>query len=709
MMGLTVNTKADIGGPYRPEDGAPEGFRIVARENCGVPGMQPHKLRGSDKPAADGTEDPLVSSNVADNWDRAVVYRFDGLDPQAAYKLRVAIPATPGIQMQVTANGNWLVNPPRPPMFRPEATYESGTEPIHLQFDLSAETVKGGKLELRFANRAGRAAAVSLIELWADRPVTLAPVFSGPHFLGYDAVEKSVWKPIRFENRPFFVMTYSSAAKHRKGGTYSRFAYEAKLSGALAPIWEDDTFSLEDNDHWGSVAEWGYHTPVDGACKQDCYTSRRNWYDGRLAAIRAEGKKFISFTGHAWLEPYAATWGADVITTEWGAGSPCVQARLALLRGAARQNGIPFTTQTSPWYGGGLVIYEDGEGDDVPRMGHSAYFMARTWYLSWLAGAACTTPEAAQMMFFHRRPEQKGVDVWSKAVIGNDQPEDKRFTLTPTGLQAKQLVSLIGKHPDIGIPYTPFALIMDEYAGFNVTPGVGEVKPWFRLAPTAGDLQMATFLDSVFPRTILYERKDIFSESRLMVNAPYGETFDILLSTVGTKVLNTYPVAILLGDHQLTPDFRKTLLAYLGAGGHVVMDQKLAGQLGPDLNTFRAAGRIWIEPFAQDTKSVNDLMERLAKLYLPIEVKGDIQYTINRTSTGWLVGLFDNKGAWKEGKGPVLFSKKPQHVTLAPAKGGIRSALEWCDGKELPVADNRVTLDVPPGGVRIVELREKTK
>jgi hypothetical protein len=90
-------------------------------------------------------------------------------------------------------------------------------------------------------------------------------------------------------------------------------------------------------------------------------------------------------------------------------------------------------------------------------------------------------------------------------------------------------------------------------------------------------------------------------------------------------------------------------------------------------------------------------------------VKGDIQYTINRTPTGWLVGLFDNKGAWKEGDGPVLFSKKPQTVTLSPKEGVIRSALEWCDRREIPVVDNRVTLDVPPGGVRIVELRDEMK
>ncbi len=712
MLSLTVAARADIGGIYRVEDGPPKGFQLVARENCGVPGLQPHKVRGSDRvllPAEEGTDNPFASSNVADNWDRAVVYRFEGLDPHATYKLRVGIPVSPGCQQQISANGNWLGTPPRPPLFRPAATFTAGTEPLHLEFDLSAETVKTGKLELRFANRAGHAAVVSLIELWADRPVTLAPVSSGPRILAYEVLEKSVWKPIKFENRSFFFMCYGGVKNHRKGGPYSRFAYEAALQGVLSPVWEDQTFSLEEKSHWGSVEEWGYHTPVDGASKPDCYASRRNWYDGRLASTRAEGKQFISFTGHAWLEPYAALWGADMITTEWGAGSPSVQARLALLRGAARQNEIPFSTQTSPWYGGGLVIYEDGEGDDVPRKGHSAPFFARTWYLSWLSGAACTTPEAAQMMFFHRRPEQKGVDDWTKTPIGNDQPEDKRFTLTPTGLQAKEFVRLIGQHPDIGIPYTPFALIMDEYAGFNVNPGVGQVSPWFRLAPTAGDMEMATFLDAVFPRTILYQRGDTFSESRLMVNAPYGETFDILISTVDTPVLNAYPVAILLGDHQLNPEFRKTLLAYLGAGGHLVLSQQLAGQLGADLAAFRDAGRLWIEPFARDARSVSDLMDRLAKRYLPIEVKGDIQYTINRTPTGWLVGLFDNKGAWKEGTGAVLFSKKPQTVTLAPVEGSIQSALEWCENKELAVADNHVTLKVPPGGVRIVELRETIK
>jgi hypothetical protein len=709
LLCLTAVTSADVGGPYNPEDGPPEGFELVARENCGVPGMQPHKVRGSDKSAGDGTDSPLASYNVADNWDRAVVYRFEGLNPQAAYKLRVAIPATPGNKQQMTANGRWLGAPPRPSLFRPEANYTPGTEPLHLEFDLSSETVKGGELELRFANREGSHAVVSLIELWADRPVTLAPVFSGPRILGYNALEKSVWRPIKYEGRPFFFMVYGNLKDHRKGGAHSRFAYEAALQGAYSPIWEDETLTFHDKDHWHGVEEWGFHTPVDGATKPDCHTNRRNWFDSRLAATRAEGKKLFSLNGHVWLEPYAAAWGADLISTEWGAGSRAVQARLALLRGAARQNCIPFSTQTSPWYGGGLVIYEDGEGDETARKGHSAPFFSRTWHLAWLSGAACTTPEAAQMKFFHRRPEQKWVDPWNKTPIGNDQPEDKRFKLTPTGLKAKEFVSLIGKHKDIGIPYTPFALIMDEYAGFSLNPGMGGVSPWFRLAPTAGDMETATFLDSVFPGTVLPKRGDQFSESRMMVNAPYGETFDILLSNAGTDVLSTYPVAVLLGDHQLTPEFRKTLLTYLGSGGHVVLNLLLAGQLGADLATFRDAGRLWIEPFTKDERSVNELMSRLAQLYLPIDVKGDIQYTINRTPTGWLVGLFDNKGAWKEGDGPVLFSKKPQTVTLSPKEGVIRSALEWCDRREIPVVDNRVTLDVPPGGVRIVELRDEMK
>jgi hypothetical protein len=511
------------------------------------------------------------------------------------------------------------------------------------------------------------------------------------------------WNPVPFENRPFFFLTYDKVSLHKPGSIHGRFAYEAELQRVLTPVWKFEDFSLARDGSWAGVAEWGYGIALDGESKFDCYESRRRWFGKRLEEARRAGKKFHSFTGHEWLEPYAALWGADRLTTELGAGSPCVQARVALVRGAARQRGIPFALQTSPWYGGKIPHYEDGEGEEVSRRGHSAPFQARTWYLAWLGGAAYVTPEACQLALFHRLPEQK--DTKPAPPITPDQPLEKRFKLSPLGARAQQFVRVIDAHPERGVPFTPFALILDQYAGFHVNPGPGAVRPWWRLEPTAGDLETATFLNGIFPGTILYKNTDRFSEARLMVNAPYGESFDLLLSDVEPRLLGQYPVAILLGDHALTPQLRATLLTYLSGGGHVVLNQRLAGQLGPDLERFRSAGRVSIEEFARTEHSTHELMRGLAETHLPLRITGDVQYTVNRTATGWIVGLIENKGAWREENGNMILNPQIHpEVTITLKTGTLAAAREWVREQDSPVTKNSTTLSVPGGEVRIVEL-----
>lgn len=690
-----------LGREYQPDSGKPEGFLLVTREDCGRPGSQPHKLRGSDSPSAPAeieAANELETKNRADNWDRAVVYQFEGLDPAPAYKLRLVLPPGSG-WLHILADRKLLNRADKDG--RPTHSFPIPAKaPVYWEFDLPSTLFTDGKLELRFSNREGHHAVVSLIELWADREVKLqsteAPI------PGYEELARGPWNPLRLENRRFFFRCYDRISYHKRHSIYGRFAYEAKLQGVLDPIWEWENFSLLDEANRTGIAEWGFNTSPDGETKYDAYESRRQYFDRNFHQARKDGKRFESFTGHGWLEPYAAEWGADIIITEFGAYSPCVQARMALARGASRQFSVPFATQTSPWYKG-ITFYEDGEGDEVARGGHSSWFQARTWYLTWLGGAVFACPEGAQLSMFQRPPELRGKP-YSVPVVDPKAPEDKRYKLSSTGERAKQFVRLINEHTDIGIPYTPFALVLDHYAGFQVMPGAGEIYPWWRLKPTPGDMETALMLDTVFPRTVLFKPGDVFSESRLLVNSPYGESFDIVHSNIDAAKLAAYPVAILLGDHALTPEFRATLASYLKGGGFLVLNQRLAGQLGPDIERFRGMGRVLVEEFLRDARSARELMDKLSARYLPLTIEGDIQYTINRTKSGWLVGLIENKGKWKEEKGPVLVNgPKLRPVKIATRQGRIRGATEWVESKTIPGGES-VTIEVPAGDVRIVEL-----
>lgn len=693
---------------------APDGCRLIAREECGRPESQPHKVRGSDRELKGDAErpagSPFATCNVADNWDRAVVYQFDGLDPAARYSIRVGMPPQRGFP-NVLANRSYvyLMKASRAPHETPGLSESIDPKVPHLlEFELPKEIASTGKLEIRVATPRGWPAFVSLIELWADRAVTLAPPLASPPTPEHRVLAKTAWNPVPVDGRRFFFRCYDDIAKHRPGGRYARFAEEAKIQGLLDPSWEWPNFSLADSANRVGIYEWDYHHPVDGETKFDCYESRRQFFLQNLLPAKAAGKPFDSFTGHGWLEPYAAEWGADLLVTELGAGSPCVQARIALLRGAGRQWGIPFATQTSTWYGGMLTMYEDGEGEDRPHPGHSSWFQARTWYLSWLAGCLYACPEPAPLNFFHRPPEFRGKPFHAGDAISNAAAADRRFKLSPTGERAKEFLAVTHRVPDVGIPYAPIGLIVDHYAGPHVEPNGRRFEPWWRLEPTPGDMEIARFLDEVYPKTIIFQqgpKPDPYNELRMMANSPYGESFDLLLSTVKPELLKLYPVAVLLGDHQLDTTFRQCLLDYVRGGGHLVVNQRLAGQLGADLDGLRQAGRIWVEEFSRTPAATRDLLDRLTRLYVPIEVKGDVEYTLNRTATGWIVGLIENKGRWKEPKGPVLTNAAiSPTITIHPRAGRITAARERVEEKDVAVADNRVAVRVPPGDVRIVEL-----
>jgi hypothetical protein len=108
------------------------------------------------------------------------------------------------------------------------------------------------------------------------------------------------------------------------------------------------------------------------------------------------------------------------------------------------------------------------------------------------------------------------------------------------------------------------------------------------------------------------------------------------------------------------------------------------------------------ERFVEETSR---LLGRLCAEYLPVRVSGNIQYTLNRTRTGWLIGLFNNEGATKTHITPVAIDPSKSQRVKVRAKGeNIRSAREWCEEKEVPVRGGEATAEVPSGEVRIVEL-----
>jgi hypothetical protein len=90
----------------------------------------------------------------------------------------------------------------------------------------------------------------------------------------------------------------------------------------------------------------------------------------------------------------------------------------------------------------------------------------------------------------------------------------------------------------------------------------------------------------------------------------------------------------------------------------------------------------------------------------PIRVVGDVEYLVNRSSTGWLVTMLNNNGVFKPQQGLAQVDRNA-YVTARIDLGAtqIQSGVEWLSGEKLTVQNKNVAVRIAPGGVAIVELR----
>lgn len=563
------------------------------------------------------------------------------------------------------------------------------------------------------------------------------------------------WKIRRWDERyPFIFLSYAGDWNNTK---YQRVAQECKEQRLLTPTWQDPAFHHPVE---SKATEWGHREKPEGATRRECYEWMKKAYMDMIAPAVKARKPFYSLTSQSFFSVYGALWGCDMVGLEPGQNCNAMQAKMAFLRGGARQNGKPMYVQPSQWYRGTTPIYMAGVDDTFAHSfdkvaalkiyneqkrlrtlngGHSASLLSRMWYAAWLSGAAVVCPEACQENFFCGDEKENA-----------KSPPDQRIPLSPLGRRAQKFVELTEKHPDRGIPYTPFALLLDQYCGFNGFQ-LTQPRPWNVMTPHLEDREISLFLDTIFPKSMMLDLitgMDDEPEERRLVRSPYGDTFDVLLSNTRQDLLNGYPAVICLGEHEFLPETVEILRSYLAAGGRLFLTHAHAAQLGERLDNLKRAGRLelfgltqaeippqvdvkrWFTTPYWGTNAViraarkqglellpyekhfvaeaTRLMDGLCEEYLPVRVTGDVEFTLNWRSTGWIVGLINNEGVTKGPLTPVMIdNSKTQTVTIKLKQGPLRSAHEWCANKDLPVSEDSATLTVPPGEVRIAELVSK--
>jgi hypothetical protein len=89
---------------------------------------------------------------------------------------------------------------------------------------------------------------------------------------------------------------------------------------------------------------------------------------------------------------------------------------------------------------------------------------------------------------------------------------------------------------------------------------------------------------------------------------------------------------------------------------------------------------------------------------VPVKVVGDVEYLINRTANGWVVTLLNNNGVFKTQQGMAQVDRSA-YVTATISLSKMKSAIDWISDSELKIDSGKATLQIPPGGLAIVEIQ----
>jgi len=139
-----------------------EGFHVIRYDDCGAPDRQPHVVSGSvwtfEESRASG---PLSARTVAFDG-QSLLMRYEGLAPNARYRLRVEYVTERDQARTQTLDAAGVA-------IHGELKLPQG-DPQTFEYDVPSQAVAGGKLELAFRRAVGPNAVVSEVWLLSDVP-----------------------------------------------------------------------------------------------------------------------------------------------------------------------------------------------------------------------------------------------------------------------------------------------------------------------------------------------------------------------------------------------------------------------------------------------------------------------------------------------------------------------------------------------------------
>lgn len=285
---------------------------------------------------------------------------------------------------------------------------------------------------------------------------------------------------------------------------------------------------------------------------------------------------------------------------------------------------------------------------------------------------------------------------------------------------------------------------------------------------------MQEYVFSAYYPIIPRSQRPLTATSETFVPSVLGDIYDVIYAYPDAKkwtTIDTYPVVIVTGDIPITQAEGERLVKYVENGGTLVVTQ---GQFsGPGAAALKlpatgavaeATGFIWLDSQSapsqryrfkpitaggegsrvlaktEDGKAICTAFDRgkgrliyfsvpmglgidrsvhpvfprllahLSRSLMPVEVAGDVEWSVNQTEKGYMVTLLNPYGQDKTQQGiqPTDYRENRTVTirTVKPVKSAVDRLLPT-DALKVEAADkgSRVTLIVQAGAVRVIELK----
>lgn len=476
--------------------------------------------------------------------------------------------------------------------------------------------------------------------------------------------------------------------------------------------------------------------------------------------IPAQSTSSISFA-HA-----LTNWGVNLLGMETAAVMPMTGMRIAFTRGAARQFGGTFLYYHAPNFGDTATTFTRAQNFAGPdhfyhsrygaTMGPSLSWYRKNYYLYYMAGASAIYLEQGHDQFFKPGPGEHPFQlnplgrITDEFVQFAEKHPDRGTPYTPLAF----LLDPAHGFEMTDYPHWPFEVSQID-RGDRALRELFGVAYWPALVMEgeAATADRQSFISGIFGDVF-----DVLTATDA-TDAMNGEK----------SPLNAYRAVVIGGRMEWSPAWIKNVSDYVRNGGTVVLNaaqikgvpQQLLGVRFTN-ETAEAASARCVSP-GEETHDLSGQMFRYEKVELrgakllmkapngdplvtvntvgkgsvvlsalpdwlgidermtpfaahmlahvfadatPVKVDGDVEYLVNRTSSGWVVTLVNNGGVFKPQQGLAQVDRTA-HVTvkIGLRSGKIQGATDWINDRALN--PENLTVAVAPGGVAVVELRVK--